>query len=126
MIDEYHFGSITVDGKTYDRDVEVRSVSRKGNKIEVVGWWRRDCHIIDVGDLKDAIEKKPEVIIIGTGSSGMAKVTPETRDFVVEKGIELIIDRTKEAVKTFNMICEDSVIEEGKHKKVIGLFHLTC
>ena len=45
---------------------------------------------------------------------------------LLAKGIELIIDLTEEATKTFNIINEDSEEEEGEQKKAIGLFHLTC
>ncbi|MBZ9578577.1 hypothetical protein KJA14_01870 [Patescibacteria group bacterium] len=120
MIEEYHFGSITINGNTYNYDVEVRWTD------EVLKWWRKESHVIDVEDIQRAIEQNPEVIIIGTGESGLAKVTEETKNFIKEKGIELIIDKTEEAVKTFNIIKEGSIEEEGKQKKVIGLFHLTC
>lgn len=120
MIKEYHFGSITIDGKTYEYDVEVRWTG------EVLKWWRKESHIIDVEDVKRAAEQKPEVIIIGTGESGVAEVIQEVRDSIKEKGIELIIDKTEEATRTFNIICQESLEEEGRQKKAIGLFHLTC
>lgn len=132
MIEEYHFGSITIDGKTYNHDVEVRWAPKEslrgptGQAVEVLKWWRKKGHVIDVEDIQRAIEQNPEVIIIGTGESGLAKVTEETKNFVNEKGIELIIDITEETVKTFNIIREESEKEEGKQKRVIGLFHLTC
>jgi len=120
MIDEYHFGSITIDGKTYTEDVEVRWAG------EVLEWWRGESHVIEVEDVKRAVKENPEIIIIGTGESGVAKVTENAQNFIKEKGIELIIDRTEEATKTFNIIREESKEEEGEQRKVIGLFHLTC
>ena len=120
MIQEYHFGSITIDGKIYTEDVEVRWDG------EVLEWQRKESHIIDIETIKRAVEQGPEVIVIGTGESGMAKITEETRNFIKEKGIELIIDKTEEATKTFNVICEESLEEEGRQAKVVGLFHLTC
>lgn len=127
MVEEYHFGSITIDGKTYEHDVEVRCIPKpSGQAVEVLKWWRKEGHLVDVDDLKRAITKNPEVIIIGTGHPGMAKVANEAQDFIRGKGIELIIDTTEEATKTFNIICEESEEEEGEQKKVIGLFHLTC
>lgn len=120
MIEEYKFGSITIDGKTYNYDVEVRWSG------EVLKWWRKESHIIDVDDLKRAIDQNPEVIIIGTGESGVAKVAEKARGEIRAKGIELIIDITAEAIKTFNVILEESKEEEGEERKVIGLFHLTC
>jgi hypothetical protein len=120
MIDEYKFGSITILGKTYKYDVEVRWTG------EVLKWWRKESHIIDVEDVERAIEQNPETIVIGTGQMGIAQVTEGAKKFIQERGIRLIIDKTEEAVKTFNIILEESEEEEGKQNKVIGLFHLTC
>ena len=120
MIEEYKFGSITIDGKTYNHDVEVRWTG------EVLKWWRAEGHLVDIEDVKRAIDQNPETIIIGTGHSGLAKVTEDAQKFITEKGIKLIIDKTEEATKTFNIIKEESEEEEGKQNKVIGLFHLTC
>jgi len=120
MIQEYRFGSIIIDGKTYNYDVEVRWTG------EILSWWRQESHIIDVGDVERAVGQKPEIIVIGTGESGMAKVTEEAQKFIKENRIELIIDKTEEATKTFNIIKEESEEEEGEQRKIIGLFHLTC
>ena len=51
MIEEYHFGSITIDGKTYNNDVEVRSMF---SKTEVLDWQRDESHVIDVNAVKRA------------------------------------------------------------------------
>ena len=118
-IEEYKFGSITIDGKTYEHDVEIRWTG------EVLKWWRGESHIVDVEDVKRAIEQNPELIIIGTGESGLAKATDKAKEEILSRGIGLIIDKTEEAVKTFNIQKEESE-SEGKQKKVIGLFHLTC
>jgi hypothetical protein len=116
MIEEYHFGSITIDGKTYNHDVEVRWTG------EVLDWWRKESHIVDLEDIKRALEEK----VIGTGESGIARVTERAQKEIEERGIKLIVDRTEEAVKTFNIINEESRPEKGKKTRVIGLFHLTC
>lgn len=120
MIEEYHFGSITIDGKTYNHDVEVRWTD------EVLDWWREESHVIDVEDVTGAVEQNPETIIIGTGESGVAKVTNEAQKFILDRGIRLIIDPTEQATRTFNIRKEESKEEEGEQEKVIGLFHLTC
>ncbi len=56
----------------------------------------------------------------------MAEVTEEAKKFIQEKRIKLIIDKTEETTRTFNIINEESEEEEGEQDKVIGLFHLTC
>jgi hypothetical protein len=120
MIEEYKFGEITIDGKNYTRDVEVRWTG------EVLDWRRKESHVIDVEDIKRALAAEPETIVIGNGESGAAEVTEALKKETKDKGIELIIDRTEQAVKTFNIINEESPEEEGVQNKVIGLFHLTC
>jgi len=120
MIEEYKFGLIVIDGKTYNYDVEVRWNG------EVLKWWRKEGHKIDVEDVKKAVEQSPDTIILGTGAYGVCKVTENCQNFIKEKGMKLIIDKTEEAVKTFNVISKESKEEEGEQNKVIGLFHLTC
>jgi len=120
MIEEYKFGSITIDGKNYHNDIEVRWTD------EVLDWSRDESQIIDVGDIERALAENPQTIVIGTGESGVAQVTEEARREIKSRGIELIIDRTEASAKTFNIRKEDSLEEEGEQEKVIGLFHLTC
>ncbi len=113
MIEEYNFGSITIDGKTYNHDVEVRWTG------EVLKWWRKESHIIDFWDIKRALEQNPEIIIIGTGKDGVAKVSEEVKKRVLSKKIELIINETGQATEIFNNL-------KNQAKKVIVFFHLTC
>lgn len=120
MIEEYKFGSIVIDEKTYNYDIEVRWTD------EILSWKRKESHLIDITDVERAVAQGPDTIVIGTGESGMATVTEEAQQFIKEKGIKLVIDKTEEAAKTFNVINDDSMEEEGEQDKVIGLFHLTC
>lgn len=120
MIEEYKFGSITIDSKIYNHDVEVRWTG------EVLDWWRLEGHSVAIDDIERALEENPEVIVIGTGAEGRMQVPQDIQEAIRARGIELIIDRTEEATKTFNIINEESEEEEGRQKRVIGLFHLTC
>lgn len=113
MIEKYHFGSITIDGKTYTDDMEARWSST------VLSWVRADSHHINVEAVARAVEQNPETIVIGTGESGLAQVTEKAQEEIKAKGIELIIEPTGQAVGTFNQLAQGQ-------KKVIGLFHLTC
>jgi len=120
MIEEYSFGFIKIDGKDFNYDVEVRWTD------EVLPLFFKERHKIGIEEVKRAIDQKPNTIVIGTGESGLAEITPEAKEEIEKKGIKLIIDKTEEAVKTFNVLKEDSKEEEGVEEKVIGLFHLTC
>ena len=131
-IEEYRFGHIIINGKSYTHDVEVRWLPEESprtglaEQTEVLKWWRKQSHVFDVEDVKRAVEQNPDTIVLGIGAYGGAKVTEAAQGFIKEKGIGLIIDKTEQAVKTFNIICEKSKEEEGRQEKVIGLFHLTC
>jgi len=120
MIEEYRFGSITINQRNYNHDVEIRWTD------EVLKWEREESHLIDIKAVERAVSQGPDTIIIGTGESGLAKLAKEAEKFIKEKGIELIIDKTGEAIRTFNILLKDSLVEEGKQRKIIGLFHLTC
>jgi hypothetical protein len=120
MIEEYKFGRILIDGQEYQEDVEVRWMD------EVLPWPKEENHLIGLEDVARAVAANPEVIIIGTGESGLAEVLGEVKDFLQNRGIKLIVDHTEQATKTFNIINDESLEEDGRQAKVIGLFHLTC
>ncbi len=113
MINSYFFGQITINGQQHTKDVEVRWNG------EVLDWWRNQGHVFSLADLQRALEQKPKIIILGTGAYGAARVSEEVKEETRKLNIELIIEKTGEAVKIFNK-------EQGAGKKVIGLFHLTC
>jgi len=112
MIDSYDFGRIVIDGKRYNSDLIVFP-----DKVRD-GWWRKEGHRLHVEDLKDVLEAKPEMLVVGTGYSGLMTVPPETRKYVESEGIELIAQKTTEACKTFNRLV--------KSRKVVAALHLTC
>ena len=113
MIDEFQFGSITVKGQKYDFDVEIRP------KGEVLRWQREESHVFNLKDVERAVAENPEIIVLGIGAYGLAQVNKEVRDFFKNKGIKLMIEKTDQAVRSFNNLIKEK-------KKVIGLFHLTC
>lgn len=113
MIEDYKFGEIKINGRYFDYDVEIRW------DWEVLEWQREQSHVINVSAVERAISKNPEEIIVGTGEFGMAKVTEQAKEFIRNKGIGLIIEKTGRAAEIFNREIE-------KDKKAIAIFHLTC
>ncbi len=112
MIDSYDFGRITINGKHYTTDLVVFADKIKAD------WRRREGHSLHIADLNEALEAKPEVLVVGTGYSGMMKVPSEIRRYIESEGIELIIQKTAEACKTFNRL--------SKSRSVVAAVHLTC
>ena len=111
-IEHYSFGKITIDGKPYTSDVIIYP-----DKVNS-SWWRKEGHNLNVEDLNDVIKAKPQVLVIGTGASGLMKVPKETVSHLESKGIKVYIERTEKAVELFNTLQKD--------KTVIAALHLTC
>jgi hypothetical protein len=111
-IEHYSFGKIVIDGQTYTSDIIVYP-----GRVDT-SWWRRDGHYLQAVDLGDIIMAKPDMLIIGTGYSGVMTVPEETARFVAAKGIELRVERTGKAVELYN--------NAKKDKAVIAALHLTC
>ena len=111
-IEDYRFGEIVIDGKSYTTDVIIYPDRVDSN------WWRREGHELRVEDIEEVIKEKPDLIIVGTGSPGFMKVLPQTSKRLKEEAIELVVKPTHEACKIFNKL--------ESTKKVVACLHLTC
>jgi hypothetical protein len=116
-IDETQFGSITVAGEKYEHDVIIRlngKVRKRKKKLskELFG----TSHIISLAEAEYVYEDGANWMIIGTGQSGRAKLSPEAAVFFQKKRCAVKPLSTPEAIRCWN----DT---EGA---VIGLFHVTC
>lgn len=109
MIEDYSFGRIVINGRVYTSDVLI-------TKDVVHSWWRKQGHVLNPEDLAVIMEDPPEILVVGTGASGLMKVPDKTVEFVESYSITLIAEKTDKAVKTFNTITE---------KKAAAL-HVTC
>jgi hypothetical protein len=113
MVNRYEFGLMAINGKEYRHDI---AVFWDGS---VENWLREISHDVGVNDIELAISKNPEIIVVGTGADGVINVSSEATKAIIEKGLNLVIDKTGRAASVFN---ENAA--EGK--RVVGLFHLTC
>ena len=110
-IDRSSFGKIVIEGQNYDNDVYILADETVKE--------RPRSHTIAKEEIELLSSPKPDYIIVGTGQSGVAKVSSQAQDLAQKKGIHLLIAETPDAVVLFN-----ELVEQGK--KVAGLFHLTC
>jgi hypothetical protein len=111
-IDDYAFGKIVIDGRSYTSDVIVYP-----DRVDA-SWWRKEGHTLQEADLADVLAAEPQILVIGTGFSGIMQVPPQTEDFLRSKGIRVYIEKTGRASAIFN--------ENKAAGKIIGAFHLTC
>ncbi len=112
MIDSYSFGSLVIDGKRYTSDVIIYP-----HRVDS-HWWRLQGHLLQLEDLREVLDFDPEVLIVGTGHSGLMKIAPETERFFRESPIELVVKLTEEACQTYNHL--------HRSKKTVVALHLTC
>ena len=111
-ISHYSFGRAVIDGREYAKDVIVFP-----DRVESP-WWRREGHSLCLDDLESVLAAALRLLIVGTGSSGVMRVPPETLAELESRGIQVRALRTAEAVRLFNDL------EDGAG--VVAALHLTC
>lgn len=113
IIEEYDFGVIKISGRVFHRDVIVFPDEIYAN------WWRKEGHNLHVEDLEIILKRKPSILIIGTGYSGVMKVPEEVREFLKKQGIDVIVENTQRAVDVYNKLVKEN-------RNVAAALHLTC
>jgi len=113
VIEHYAFGTMQIDGVRYRDDVKIV------NGVASPDWWRRVGHLVEAGDIPDLIQSKPEVLVLGTGASGMMRVGETVLRAAERERFELIAKPTREAVDVYNKLAAGG-------RCVAAGFHLTC
>jgi hypothetical protein len=110
-LDGYSFGRILVDGREESRDVIVLP-----NRV-VRNWWRRDGHALVLEDLEEVLDELPERLVVGIGASGQMRPDREALERLGERGVEVEVLPTGEAVRRFG---------ELDPERTAAALHLTC
>jgi len=113
MIDSTTFGTICIDGKTYNSDVIIYPDGRVADS-----WWRASGHRLTLVDIQPLTASEPEVIVAGTGVNGRMIPDPAVAAALAEKGIEFLAAPNQEALKIYN--------RNAITRRTGGCFHLTC
>jgi len=113
VIESYNFGNIVIDDKRYTSDL----IIYPNGKI-TDGWWRQSGHLMTAADIAGLIEAAPDIIVVGTGASGMLKPARGIEKVLEKKGIRMVAAPCSQAFKHFNAL--------SPTKKVGACFHLTC
>ena len=111
------FGSITIDGKTYDHDVLIRldgTIAKRKKKLSKKLYGT--SHVVSEDEAKFVFEKGSELLVLGSGQEGNVRLSPEAETYLTKKGCKVVIQPTPEALRVFN----------NARGKKIGLFHVTC
>jgi hypothetical protein len=111
MIEKYSFGKIVVTGVTYTNDIKKIIQGRV-----VSDWWRKKGHSVGIEDIQDILESKPSVLVIGKGQPGMMKSSRSLRRFLKKNDIELIEEKTSQAITTYNsLLQQEKEVSAGFH-----------
>jgi hypothetical protein len=110
-LEDYSFGRVVVDGEEETTDVIVLP------ERVVRNWWRRDGHALVLDDLEAVLEELPARLIIGTGAEGRMKPDPATLAQLRERGIEIEVLPTGEAVRRYGT---------ANPAATAAALHLTC
>jgi hypothetical protein len=116
-IERTTFGTITIDGKTYEHDVIIRlsgEVAKRKKKLSKK--YYGTSHVLSKDEAKFVFENGCEQLILGSGQMGSVQLSPEAEAYFAKKGCTVLLQPTPKAIRTFN----------SSHAKKIGLFHVTC
>jgi hypothetical protein len=117
QIDGTKFGSITIDGKTYEHDVIIRlngTVVKRKKKLSKKHYGT--LHVLSKDEAKFVYEKGCKQLILGSGQTDSVRLSPEAEAYFAKKGCTVILKPTLEAIRAFNRL----------HTNKVGLFHVTC
>ena len=117
VINGTDFGSITVEGESYDHDIIISlegKVKKRKKKLSksIYG----TSHTISLPEIEYVYQEQSEGIIIGSGQYGVTRLSKEALEFIAEKKCRVVLKSTPEALLEWNN-------SEGNW---IGLFHITC
>lgn len=116
--DSTKFGSVTVNGKEY-KDVLVIGGEVIPRDLDMLHDRYGTGHVTAPEEVDRLLEEKPDYLVVGTGQSGVLKVTGDLKEAAREAGTKLITARTPQAIGKFNELVE-------KGEEVNALVHVTC
>ncbi len=114
-LDEFRFGSIRIDGVTYEHDViidrgEVRKRKKKASKPF------RDRFGHTPLSNQEEIPWNCRTLVVGTGKPGALPVMPDVKHEASGREVELVTLPTEKAIELLNQ----------QPKRVNAILHVTC
>lgn len=97
-IDNFAFGSIRIDGETYEQDVLIDRGEVKIRKKKPSKRFRDEFGHTPLS-LEEKIPWKCERLVIGTGANGSLPVMPQVLEEARKRGVEVIAEPTNKAIK---------------------------
>lgn len=111
MIKDLGEGKIEIRDKVYSEDIAISSSGK-------IFSWDREGKKIDKEEMDSFLSSQFMIIVIGLGQDAELTVTEPAQRLTKEEDVILVMDDTKEAIKTFN-----KTIAAGK--SIFGVFPLS-
>jgi hypothetical protein len=117
VIDATKFGSITVDGETFDHDIVIRLSGKvKNRKKKLSKQQYGSSHTVSLAEAEHIYDDGAERVIVGTGQQGVLRLSDEAEGFFKDRGCKVQLVPTPEAIKVWNEAAG----------RTIAMFHVTC
>jgi hypothetical protein len=116
-IDSFNFGFIIVDEKQYTYDVVILPDGTVKERDHARG--RLGSHSITRSEIEALAKAEPDVILVGTGVQGMARLARDAEFYLAEPNLNLTVLPSPDIVRKYNQRIEDG-------EKVAALIHVTC
>jgi hypothetical protein len=116
-IDSFNFGFIVVDDKQYSHDIIILPDGTVKERNSGKG--RLGSHSIARSEVETLTRLEPDVIFIGTGVNGMARLAHDAEFYLMKPDVNLTVLPSHQVVKKYNQHIEDG-------EKVAALIHVTC
>ena len=117
VIDATRFGSITVDGETFDHDIVIRLSGKvKNRKKKLSKRQYGSSHTVSLAEAEHIYDDGAERVIVGTGQQGVLKLSDEAEGFFKDCGCKVQSVPTPEVIKVWNETAG----------RTIAMFHVTC
>ena len=104
-IERTTFGTITIDGKTYEYDVIIRlsgEVAKRKKKLSKK--YYGTSHVLSKDEAKFVFENGCEQLILGSGQMGNVHLSPEAEAYFAKKGCTVLLQPTPKALRGANEI----------------------
>ena len=115
MIEEFSFGSIVIDGVSYNYDVVIEHGEVRKRKKKASKELRSEFGHTPLS-LAENIPWNCRRLVVGTGANGALPVMDEVRSEARKRGVELVVVPTEQAIEVLN----------SQPESANAVLHITC
>src|SRR6516225_4479298 len=103
-IENTTFGTVTIDGKTFEHDVLIRlsgEVVKQKKKLSKK--YYGTSHVLSKEEAKFVFERGCDELIVGSGQMNNVRLSPEAEAYFEKKDCKVLLQPTPDAIQVFNI-----------------------